>query len=136
MTTLFLLISDSDSSTTTSHNLDDFISMDPTVGIGDVLHLMDFVGRFFRHLWIVKSIINYQLYIQRCHFAYDIQQTLTMKKRFDEKKKCTLMVKVIAAASFKNAVLKTIHTLTTSGSANNRRVPKLLLLTILHHSTI
>ena len=39
------------------------------------------------------------------------------------------MVKVIAAASFKNAVLKTIHTLTTSGSANNRRVPKLLLLT-------
>ena len=86
MTTLFLLISDSDSSTTISHNLDDFISMDPEVGIGDVLHLMDFVGRFFRHLWIVKSIINYQLYIQRCHFAYDIQQILTMKKRFDEKK--------------------------------------------------
>jgi len=41
--------SDSGSSTTTSHNLDDFISMDPTVGIGDVLHLMDFVKKFFRN---------------------------------------------------------------------------------------
>ena len=32
-----------------SHNLDDFISMDPNLGvIGDVLNLTEFVKRFFR----------------------------------------------------------------------------------------
>ena len=44
----FEFYSDSGSSTT-SHNLDDFISMDPTVGIGDVLNLTEFVKRFFRN---------------------------------------------------------------------------------------
>ena len=58
---IILLISDSGSSTTTSHNLDDFISMDPTVGIGDVLHLMDFVKKFFRN-WFYLEDINW-LYI-------------------------------------------------------------------------
>ena len=58
---IILLISDSGSSTTTSHNLDDFISMDPTVGIGDVLHLMDFVKKFFRN-WFSLEDINW-LYI-------------------------------------------------------------------------
>ena len=89
---ILLLISDSGSSTTTSHNLDDFISMDPTVGIGDVLHLMDFVKKFFRN-WFYLEEINWLYIIQRCHFAYDIQQMLTMKKKtFWRKKSTTLMV--------------------------------------------
>jgi len=36
------------STLSTSHNLDDFISMDPNLGIGDVLNLTEFVKRFFR----------------------------------------------------------------------------------------
>ena len=31
------------------HNLDDFISMDAAVGVGDVMSLMDFVKRFYRN---------------------------------------------------------------------------------------
>ena len=54
--------------------------MDPTVGIGDVLHLMDFVKKFFRN-WFYLEEINWLYIIQRCHFAYDIQQMLTMKKK-------------------------------------------------------
>ena len=36
------------STLSSSHNLDDFISMDPNLGIGDVLNLTEFVKRFFR----------------------------------------------------------------------------------------
>ena len=32
-----------------SHNLDDFISMEASVGVGDVLSLTEFVKRFFRN---------------------------------------------------------------------------------------
>ena len=33
----------------TQHNLDEFISMDAAVGVGDVMPLMDFVKRFYRN---------------------------------------------------------------------------------------
>ena len=106
--TFILLISDSGSSTTTSHNLDDFISMDPTVGIGDVLHLMDFVKKFFRN-WFYLEKINW-LYI-----LYNGATLLTIynkcwrwKKNVLTKKSTTLMVTyytylkliIAAAASF------------------------------------
>merc|ERR1711953_187440 len=39
----------SESGISTSHSLDDFISMDPSVGIGEVLNLTEFVKRFFRN---------------------------------------------------------------------------------------
>ena len=79
-----LLISDSGSSTTTSHNLDDFISMDPTVGIGDVLHLMDFVARFFRHWFIAKSITI--IYIYTIYNGATLLTNHITKQKFDDEK--------------------------------------------------
>jgi hypothetical protein len=36
------------STSESSHNLDDFISMEASVGIGEVLSLTEFVKKFFR----------------------------------------------------------------------------------------
>ena len=33
----------------TAHNLDDFISMDPSVGVGEIHSLKEFVARFYRN---------------------------------------------------------------------------------------
>ena len=65
--------------------------MDPTVGIGDVLHLMDFVKKFFRN-WFYLEEINW-LYIlyngatlltiyNKC-WRWKKKNVLTKKKYFD-----------------------------------------------------
>jgi len=33
----------------TNHNLDEFISMDPAAGVGEIMSLKDFVKRFYKN---------------------------------------------------------------------------------------